>query len=242
MTKGQLTPKNILSPNLNSLTENKSKIINGNNLIINLPSVQTPLPLSNPFQLNFDSFLISQKRYRDENYLNFSPNINTGIVKSFTPVRDYYSPNFPNIFMFNNSGTNTPLLKLPSNACTPNPIKIENNFDYRINKNDSLTVNELSSASENNITSNKSGNTINTSANSNNQPYNNIENVNIEIPNILVVSTKNSNLGFYTWLMQGPTQSKLNIDKKLKNLKKNKKNLKKFKESDESNEVDDSEL
>ena len=222
MAKAQLTPiKNITSPNLMSIIDSATKSNCANNFFLNMPSNQTPLSISNPFQLNFENYLISHKRYRDENHYNYSPNINSGIVKSFPPAYDYYSPN---IFIFNNSGSNTPMKIIQSNnTYVPN----QNNFDYNLSIVESLTMNHLSSASENNIKSNQMWNSVDSVENSD-KPVNDIrKSLNVEIPKVVLLSKNNSNVGFYSWVLQGSASSKVVSGSRsnLKYPKKKKKNL-----------------
>jgi hypothetical protein len=198
MIKEQIsTPTRIIySPNLNSF--NNNLISSHNTFHLN--------SFNNPFLISNENFLSNHKRYRDESYLNFSPNLTAMPFKTLTPIYNNFSPNLSHIFMFNNSQTGTPLDKKQGTA----QKKTEDTFNYEAN----------------NQNSNKDNNTGNNN-------INNINNVNIEIPNLVLVSTplNNPNMGFYTWVINGSSNQNItNTSKKINKLKKFKKS-KHFEES-----------
>lgn len=182
---------------------------------------QIPQPMSNPFMVGSETFLNSHKRYRDDNYLNFSPNLTAGSLKPLTPLYNNISPNKQNIFMFNNANTNsltpTPIQK-KSNYFMNTPRQENAFFEYPPTSNndvskDQNTINNLNSSKTEMTQTQNPPNFNNNSTvalnppvqnNNNSKNYSNVSNVNIGIPNIVLVSPAcNPNLGFYTWVMQG---------------------------------------
>lgn len=171
-----------------------------------------------------DNILSTQKRYRDDNYLNFSPNLNSASMMPQTPLYNSFSPNLPHIFMFNNSGG------INSLTATPVPRNTgDNQNNANIDQNNSVNAFDYSfkdeTVNETEKSDNKIANVVNNQSNNNEsnpqQPVIVNQNPPIEYPNLVLVSTPvgNPNYGFYTWVMQGsPHPSTVN---NINNFKKN---------------------
>ncbi len=174
-----------------------------------------------------ESALFSNKRNRDENLMNYSPNLSAGNFKQFTPIYGAMSPNISKIFMFNTNYNNGSL------TTTPLPIKNDNKDNDNSNNNQKISINDTSEAFHYGIIKNENNFTEDFSS------LNNINNnegvINNDSDNIRTASMPNnfSNSNeFYSWVFQ--KSNILNEDnqnqKNIKNIIKNSK-IKNFKHS-----------
>lgn len=268
----QPQPKGTNTPGLGkSIDPTSSAKVFANFFNSNTGTPINAIPLSNSYVFCNENIFSGQKRFREE--MGFSPDRSAGTVKGFTPLYNSISPGVPNMFIFNNPTFSpiTPDVLMMKGAQQANFSQQSqgqttniNNFNNtnNINFTTSLPQGEMhkseslfeyspqvKSSQHSSLVDEENFNIQNQSSQSekNNLPNENnisrVNNLNIDVPNLLLVSTPNSNLnpnlGFYKWVLQGSPQIKSNVSLNPPRKRKDSK-LKKTKYADEADESSDS--
>ncbi len=159
-----------------------------------------------------DNLFTTHKRYRDDYHMSFSSQVSPGTFPTLTPLVNL-PEGVSQLFVFNTQSGNTSnpftpnhVLLNPSSSATLSSAKCnsdDNMFQYSpvLKK---IPTHQSQSKHDQESVESKGRSLSYHSVNSLSSYANNINNnVNIEMPNMLLLPGGNPNLGFYTWVMQG---------------------------------------